>query len=269
MNNVIRIGKLALIVSLFTMLTGARGCSFATTTSTYDTYPVPPPPTSGNVYVGGGNSTPVSTVPAVYYGNAALTVYAPVQSLVTPDTVDYRVIVRADSAFGPVVLETAFMPLDAMGVGMLDLLDLEYGFYDVEVTGFDVFGNLVSHSARSLNVNEPLEVITVSLDPVVFSGDVMLDLYTPYGGQFDPPMDTIDYVLWELDPVTGEYTLVEEMIELPFFSFDPTVIANLQLGTYLVDVYAYDAFGYLLYQGSTSFTHNDSLTMVPIDLMYP
>ena len=268
MTNLIRTGKLTLILTFFTLLTGARGCSFGTASYSYDTYPTPPPPTSGDVYVG-GDIVPVPAAPAIYYGDTALTLYAPALSSITPDTTDFRVIVRAGSAFGPVVLESTLMPVDLNGVGMVDLLGLEYGFYDVEITGFDFLGNLVSHAATSLTVNEPLEVLTVTLDPVVFSGDVMLDLFAPYDGQFDPPMDSIDYVLWELDPVTGEYTLVEEMVELPFFSFDPTVIANLTLGTYLIDVYAYDAFGYLLFQGSTSFTHNNALTMVPVDLMYP
>ena len=68
MNNLMRIGKLALIVSLFTMLTGARGCSFATTTTSYDTT-CSTSTTNGNVYVGGG-SGPVQTVPAVYYAVA-------------------------------------------------------------------------------------------------------------------------------------------------------------------------------------------------------
>ena len=269
MTNLIRTGKLALILALFTMLTGARGCSFGTSSYSYDTYPTPPPATGGNVYVGGGDVVPVPSAPAVYYGDTALTIYAPPLSGLTPDTVDYRVIVRAGGAFGPVALETTMMSFDINGIAMLDLLGLEYGFYDVEITGFDFLGNLVSHAATSLNINEPLEVLTMTLDPVVFAGDVMLDLYAPYGGQFDMPMDTIDYVLWEMDPVTGEYTLVEEMVELPFYSFDPTVIANLELGTYLIDVYAYDAVGYLLFQGSTSFVHNDALTMVPVDLMYP
>jgi hypothetical protein len=212
---------------------------------------------------------PVTPAPVVYFGDTALTVYAPELSSITPDTTDFRVIIRAGGAFGPVVLETTLMPFDFAGVGMLDIFDLEYGFYDVEVTGFDFLGNLVSHAASSLNVNEPLESLVLSLDPIVFTGDVMLDLYAPYGGAYDNPIDTIDYVLWEQDPVTGEFTLVEEMIELPFYSFDPTIIANLELGTYFIDVYAYDAFGYLMFEGSTSFIHNNALTSVPVDLLYP
>ena len=270
MNHLIRTGQFALLLTLFTLLTGARGCSFGPTSYSYDTYPTPPPaPVGTTVVTVSGDVGPVVTAPAVYYGDAALTVYAPALSGVTPDTLDYRVVVRAGGAFGPVVLETTLMPFDHTGVGMLDLLDLEYGFYDVEVTGFDFLGGLVSHAATSLTVNEPVEALTVTLDPIVFTGDVMLELYAPYGGQYDLPIDTIDYVLWEQDPVTGEYTLVEEMVELPHFAFDPTLIENLELGTYFIDVYAYDAFGYLLFEGGTSFLHNDALTSVPVDLMYP
>lgn len=249
--------KLSIALVFFTFLSGFRGCHVSghTTETVYT-------PAGGTVVV-----ETITTVPLLT-GDIELTVFAPVLSAVSPDTMTFNVTVREGGAFGPVVLKGYDYVFDSLGVGVIDIGDLAYGFYDIEVVGFDVLGNSVSHAAQGITVNESLSVLTLDLSPVVLSGDVALNLVEPDSGLFSGPIDSIDYVLWEIDPTTGELTFVEQFIELAYNPWNEPVIGNLNLGTYHLEVVAYDVFGVGIYEFAGSFTHENQTTFLPINLWY-
>ncbi len=266
--------RLIAVFAMFTLLTGARGCQANGANSSYTGYTSPPPSGGGSVVTGpAGPAVPVDPGPApvapvVFTGDLALTVYAPLFSSLSPDTETFNVTIREGGAFGAVIVEGTGFVFDASGVGALDITELPLGFYDVEVLGIDFFGNAVSYAATSVSIEEPLTYLSLELEPVVQQGDVVLEMYEPDNGAFAGPIDSIDYVLWELDPVTGEYTLVEEMLEIAYTPWEPPVIGALELGNYYIEVYAYDAFGYWIYQFGGDFVHDADLTYAQIDLWY-
>jgi hypothetical protein len=249
--------KLSIAFVFFTFLSGFRGCYV----SGQATGPVYAPP-GGTVVV-----ETVTTVP-VLTGDIELTVFAPAASAVTPDTVTFNVTVREGGAFGPVVLKGYDYVFDSFGVGVIDIGDLGYGFYDIEVIGMDILGNSVSHAAQGITVDEPLSILTLDLDPVLLSGDVALDLVEPDSGLFSGPIDSIDYVLWEIDPTTGELVFVEQFIDLAYNPWNEPVIGNLNLGTYHLEVVAYDVFGVGIYEFAGSFNHDNHTTFLPVNLWY-
>ena len=267
-NNYSNAARLVVGLALFTMLTGARGCSVQSSGSGYTTYGSSP---AGTVVSGPVHSAP-APIPVsssvIYQGDVALTVYSPLVSSVTPETVSFNVTVRSGGAFGPVIVEGSGFVFDGFGVGAVDIVDLEFGFYDVEVVGLDAFGSVVSYAASGLTVEEGLTSLVMELEATSFAGDVVLELYAPDGGQFENPIDTVDYVLWEVDAVTGELIFVEEMTELLYLSWDPVTIASLQLAEYYIEVFAYDALGWEIYQFGGYFTHDADVTYMPVDLWY-
>ena len=253
--------KLFMAFAMFTLLTGARGCHSTAGSSSYTSYPAPP---VGGGTVVSGPGTVVTPAPVLYTGDIGLTVF----SAMTPDTETFNVTVRESGAFGPVILEGGGFVFDPTGAGALDILELPYGFYDIEVVGLDFFGNAVSYAATGVTIDEPFINVTMELEPVSFTGDVVLELYAPDGGIYEEPIDTVDYFLWEVDSITGELIFVEEMVEQAFFSWDPPVIGALESGSYYIEVYAYDAFGYNIYEFGGDFEHDAELTYLPIDLWY-
>ncbi len=267
--NLILIPKLLCAVAMFTLLTGARGCQTTAGSSSYTSYPAPPP-TSGHV-VGGPVDSGVplpAPAPILYTGDLALTAYAPVMSSLSAETETFNAIVREGGAFGPVILEGGGFVFDAYGVGAVDLLELPYGFYDIELVGLDFFGNAASYAATSISIDEPLASLAMELESTSYAGDVVLELYAPDGGIYENPIDTVDYFLWEVDELTGELIFVEEMAELQYFDWDPPVIGALELGSYYIEVYAYDAYGYNIYEFGGDFDHDADLTYLPVDLWY-
>lgn len=260
--------KLIVGLALFSVITGFRGCTVSGGSGTYSTYTAPPP--DGSVIVSGPGTPapgPVST-PVVYVGDLALTIYAPAYSPVTPDTASFNVTIREGGAFGPVVLQGNSYALDIHGAGALDLLDLPYGYYDVEVVGLDFLGNAVSHAATGVSIDEPLTSLVLDLEAVDLAGDVVLEVYEPDGGIYSGPIDTIDYLLWELDPVTGQLIFVEQMNMLPFNPWQPPTIASLGLGDYYIEVFAYDSYGYEIYQFGAEFAHSGAVTYLPVQFWY-
>ena len=229
------------------------------------------PPTTSTHYPGGPvySDGVISTGPAVaYVGDLALTVYAPAPSAYTADTVSFNVMLRRGGAFGPVVVDTVGFGLDAWGVGAVDLAELPYGLYDVSITGADLFGSAVSYAATTVNISESYGSLVMQLEPVTFAGDVVLDLYEPDGGLYENPVDTIDYTLYELDPLTGNLVFVEAMVEVPVDPWNPVVIAQLELGDYYLELSAYDLYGYRIYDWWGDFGHDAETTFLPIDLWY-
>jgi len=244
----------------FTMLTGARGCSFEAGSYEYDGYVDTP-------YAGGG-TTYVSPPPVSgWVGDLALTIATPGVGALTPATESVRVTIRQGSAFGPVVYTEA-VPVDYYGEAAVDIYGLDYGFYDLEIVGLDYYGQSVSHAATGLTIDSSIRYTTVQLEPVSFGGDVTLDVYEPDGGYYAGPIDTIDYSLWEYDPSTGQYIIVEELSQLPYSPWDAITIGNLGLGDYYIEVFAYDVWGSLIYDFNAEFAHSASLTVLPVTFQY-
>lgn len=237
----------------------------------YDGYTtVDPAPTPSGPVVSHNPGAPApapAPSPVFYVGDIALTVYAPAVSPMTPNTVGFDVTVRKGSAFGPIVLQGYGYHFDAYGVGVLDLAELPYGLYDIEIVGKNAFGDSVSFAATSIALEAPFVSAPLSLEPVTLAGDVVLELYEPDGGMYGP-IDTIDYILWELDPTTGQYTMVEQIAELPAGPLDTPVIAALQLGTYYIEVDAYDVYGYRIYSWAGDFDHTSQSTFLPVAMWY-
>ncbi len=224
--------------------------------------PTPPP------VVITGPTAPVPSVPIIYTGDLALTVYAPALSSLTPGSVGFNVTIREGGAYGPIALKGQGYEFDVFGTGVLDVVELPYGLYDVEVVGLDFYGDAVSYAAVTVTVEEPYVGLQLDLEPVTFSGDILLDLYEPDGGLYAGPIDTVDYVLWELDPTTGTYTLVEEIFELPAGPLDSPMIASLQLGEYYLELDAYDVYGYRIYEWAGEFSHASESTFLSVPLWY-
>lgn len=258
------LSKLATLFAMFAMLTGARGCYTASPSGNYSYTGYSSPPPGGGVII---EEEIIVTDPAYYYGDISVTVYAPQLSGTTPDTQTFAVTVREGGPFGQVVVAGTDFVFDAYGVGAVDITDLPYAYYDIEIVGVDMFGNSASYAAASLTLDEPLVTIALELEAVTYQGDVVLDLYEPDGGLYAEPIDTIDYFLWEVDPLTDELIFVEQMTELPVAFENPTIPA-LELGNYYIEVYAYDAFGYPIYEFGADFAHDSELTFLPVDFWY-
>jgi hypothetical protein len=243
-------------LAAFTLLTGARGCSFDAGSYEYTGYPTTPHDGGGTVYVGPPQSS-------TWFGDVSLSVFAPHGP---SDSV--TVTVREGSAFGAVVVAYSDVPLSHNGSAVLDMFDVAYGYYDVEVLGLDVYGNVVSHSATGLTVERSMTYLSLELEPTTIAGDVMMEVYEPDGGVYAGPIDTLDYSLWEYDSYTGEYIIVEQMSNIPFNPWDAPVIGNLEMGDYYVEVFAYDAFGYLIYDFNAEFGHSAAVTVLPVAFQY-
>lgn len=253
--------KLFLALSLFTLLTGARGCTVEG--SSYGTHHAPPTYVEEEVVV---VTTTTSNGPALYLGDVALTVYAPNGAY--SESESFMLTVREGGAFGPVVLSGDGFVFDGHGVAAVDLLDLAYGYYDVEIVGFDTYGDTVSYAAVGMSVQEPLTSVFMDLESTLISGDVVLDMYEPDGGIYSEPIDTVDYAVWEIDPATGDLIFVEEMFGLFWAPHSPPVIGSLELGDYYIEAFAYDAYGYPIYEFGGEFSHVSNPTYVPMHLWY-
>lgn len=264
-------------LTAFTLLTGARSCSGGAAYPTgYETYPVEPGPA---IPVGGGVVTPG---PALLIGDIALTAYA------TPETMTFNVIVREESAYGPVVLEGTDFVFDAAGAGAVDIVDLPYGLYDVELVGLDAWGAAVSYAATSLVIEEPVTVVSMVLEstlaspapvpvdpgpvvvvePTVEIGDVALDIWEPDGGAIAGYTDTIDYYLWVWDEWAADWVFVESIGYIPFDPAEPPIIPSLTFGSYYLEVDGFDVMGARIYAFSGSFDHYASWTSLPVDFDY-
>ena len=254
------LGIAFLSLAAFTLLTGARGCTIETGAYEYTTYPNAPYDGGGTVYV----QPPV----AGWYGDLSLQVHAPASSFATPLTESYNVTIREGGAFGAVVVSRSGMPINGVGVGRLDLVDLPYGYYDVEVLGLDYFGNVVTHAATGVTVDHSVVYLTLDLDPVSFVGDVMMEIYEPDGGAFAGPIASLDYAIWERDPASGQYILVEQLFEQSFNPWSSPVIGALEFGQYYIEVFAYDSYGYNIYDFNAEFTHDGALTVLPVTFQY-
>lgn len=252
------ITSLLLSAASFVALTGARGCSAGVSAGTgysavdyYEPAPV--------VVVSPGPVTPVLLV-----GDVALTVMTP--GLEVPGTTQsFRVVVRADSAYGPVVLDGADFVFDANGVAPVDLTDLPYGLYDIEITGFDAWGGVSSYGAATVILDEGTAYVSVTLESslaVVTQGDVALDLVAPDGGAYAPPIDTIDYYLWAYDPSTDAFTFIESVGYIPFDPYAAVVVPGLGFGSYYIEVDAFDVEGFRIYTYAGNFYHAGELTTV-------
>jgi hypothetical protein len=244
----------------FTLLSGFRGCHVSGEVAgpVHGHGHAP----AGPVYV---DTTPTQVV---YAGDVALTVYAPPMSLLTPDTYSFNITVRESGAFGAIVLQGFDYRFDPYGVGVIDIGALPYGFYDIEVVGLDMFGSSVSYAAQGLVVDESLVILTLDLDAVTFSGDVMLDIVEPDSGLYGGPINEIDYILWEIDPSTNELILVEQWFGIYFDPWNPLVIGSLGLGDYYIEVLARDMFGNAIYEFSGTFAHVGEATFLPVPLWY-
>ncbi len=261
----------------FTLLTGARSCSGGSAYSAgYETYPVEPGPA---IPVGGGVVNPG---PALLIGDIALTAYA------TPETMTFNVIVREESAYGPVVLEGLDFVFDAAGAGAVDIVDLPYGLYDIELVGLDAWGAAVSYAATSLVMEEPVTVVSMDLEstlaspapipvepapvvpvePVTGIGDVALDIWEPGSGTTAGYTDTLDYYLWVWDEWIGDWAFVESVGYIPFDPAEPPVIPSLTYGSYYLEIDGFDVTGSLIYFFSGTFDHLSPWTSLPVDFGY-
>ena len=235
-----RIVSLLLSMFAFVSLTGARSCSGGVGASSGYA--------GGGVYVDGpGTAVVVDSPPlvivdappvALVVGDVALTVLTPSGEL-PGTTQSFSLVVREDSAYGPVVLEGHDFVFDANGVGPVDITALPYGLYDLELTGYDAWGGISGVGAATVMLDESAAYVTIELEATAYApaqGDVVLDLVAPDGGAFGPPIDTIDYYLWAYDPLTGAFTFVESVGYIPFDAFNPAVIPALGYGSYYVEV---------------------------------
>lgn len=259
--NFLTASKLFFALSLFTIFTGARGCTVEG--GSYETYRAPPTYVEEEVVV---VTTSGTVSPALYLGDIALTVYAPDGAYSLSES--FMITVREGGAFGPVVLSGDGFVFDGHGVAAVDLLDMAYGYYDVEIVGFDVYGDTVSYAAVGMSVQESLTSVFMDLESTLISGDVVMEIYEPDGGSYAAPIDTIDYAVWEIDPATGDLIFVEEMFGLVWEPWNPPVIGSLELADYYIETFAYDAYGYPLYEFGGEFSHVSNPTYVPMHLWY-
>ena len=263
----------------FTLLTGARSCSGGYGSSyayeetgyyTDDGYYYEEP-VGTTVVVGGGTYIEPVPVGVDVVGDLALTIYAPYDDGVSPFTQTFGITVRQDSAYGPIILEGRDYTFDASGAGALDLTELGYGLYDVEVVGFDAYGASVSYAATTVTVDESLQYLTLELEntAVIVTGDVALDLQVPDSGVYNGPVDSFDYYLWQWDPISGQYVFVESVGYVPFDSYDMPILPALDLGWYYLEIDAFDYAGVKNYIYSGEFEHTANLTSLTVWLDYP
>jgi hypothetical protein len=213
-------------------------------------------------------TTTLEDTSPVFMGDLALTIYAPELSGSTASTTRFNLTIREGGAFGPIAIEAKNFEFDAFGVGTVDIFDLAYGFYDVEVVGLDLFGSSISYAATGVSIEEPFSALTLLMESAIIAGDVVLNLMEPDAGMFAGPMDTIDYTLWEIDSVTGQLIIVESMTELPFDPWNALVIAGLELGQYHLELAVFDMLGYPIYGYSSDFSHNAVTTFLSVPLWY-
>ena len=241
---------------------------------------------SGGYYSGGtssGGYAPAPLDPVYDIGDIALTVYAPWDGLTT----SFDVTIRDGGAYGDIVLQGADFQFDGSGGAAVDITDLPFGYYDLEVVGLDAYGASVSYAATDVTVQEPLTTVTLTLESSTsgytdtgydsgtttqpgystYVGDVVLDILEPDGGMYGNPTSDIEYTLWDLDPVTGQYVFVEQL-SVAFDPWNPPVIGSLELGEYYIEVRAFDGWGTEQYEFAGSFSHDAETTTVPIDLWY-
>jgi hypothetical protein len=260
----IRISRLIIGFAFFTILCGFRGCYVSSAIEEPAVVVTEP------AVVVTHTTTVVEPAPApvIYMGDIELSVYAPASSAFTPNSERFNVTLREGGAFGATVLTGDDFLFDAFGQAAIDITALPYGYYDLEVVGFDLFGNSVSYAAKGIMVDEAMTFVTIDLEAVTFSGDVVLDLVEPDNGLFAGPIDTIDYTLWEIDPVTNELTFVEQFHALEVDAWSAPSIASLALGEYYIEVFAYDVFGDNTYEFAASFSHETNTTYLPVLFNY-
>lgn len=262
-------------VAFFTMMTGYGSCQGGAGYSNpggsvevgYESgYPTGGSPSGGYAPApsnGGYAPAPAPLDPVYDVGDIALTVYAPWDGL----TSSFDVTLRDGGTYGDIVLQGADFVFDGSGVAAVDITDLPFGYYDLEVVGLDVYGNSVSYAATGVTLQESLTTVTLTLESSTVAGDVVLDILEPDGGMYGNPTTELDYILWEVDSVTGQYVFVEQLT-VAFDPWSPPIIGNLELGEFYIEVRAFDAGGTEQYEFAGSFSHNGETTTVPIDLWY-
>jgi len=206
--------------------------------------------------------------PSVWFGAISITAYAPPVTSLTPNTQSVMVTVREGGAYGPVLVQPTEFDLEANGTLAVDVLDVPYGYYDIEIVGLDLFGNNVSYAATGITLDEPIVSVSLDLDPITFVGAVRLDIVEPADDGFTGPAYSLDYILWERDVVTGELTFVEEITEIELDGWTMPVIEHLELGEYTIEAFGFDAYGNLIYEYVVDFSHDTEETMVPIFFWY-
>ena len=245
------------ILTLCSLL--VAGCEF------HGTYP------DGTMVVVDGPAPVVVTSPPAstqLLGTIAVTAYAPVALGSSTDTVSTLVTVRSGSAFGPLVLQPETFTFDADGLLSLDIVDLPYGYYDIELVGLDSMGSNVSYAAGGLTLNEPIESLSVTLEQNQFSSDVYLDINEPTWDPLINPVHTLDYILWDRDSITGELTFVEQATGVFYDGISMPMIADLSFGQYRLDIQGYDIFGLQTVAYVGDFEHADVDTLVSINFWY-
>ena len=206
--------------------------------------------------------------PSEWFGVIAITAYAPATSSLTPDTQRVMLTVREGGAYGPVLIQPTEFELEANGTVAIDVVDVSYGYYDIEVVGLDLFGNNVSYAATGITLDEPIVSVSLDMAPVTFAGTVLLDIVEPADDGFTGPAYSFDYILWEKDPMTGTLTFVEEITEIELDGWTMPMIENLELGDYTIEAFGFDAFGNLIYEYAADFSHEAEETVVPIFFWY-
>jgi len=178
------------------------------------------------------------------------------------------VTVREGGAYGPVLVQPSEFVMETNGTVAIDVVDVPYGYYDIEVVGLDLFGNDVSYAATGITLDEPIVSVSLDLDPVTFAGTVHLDIIEPTEDAFTGPAYSFDYILWEKDTVTGDLTFVEEITEIVLDGWTMPTIENLELGDYTIETFGFDIYGNLIYESVSDFTHQMEETVVPIFFWY-
>ena len=239
-------------------------CALLVGCELHGTYP------NGPVVVFDDHPPVIVTTPATspLLGTIAITAFSPMDSAFLTETDRALVTVRSGSAFGPVVIEPTSFFFDEDGLLSLDIVDLPYGYYDIEMVGLDIMGNNVSYAASGLTLNEPIESLSLSLEQIHFSGDVFLDISEPTWDAAVNPVNTIDYTLWDQDPLTGELTFVEYGSGLFYDGLSMPMIADLEFGQYHLDVQGFDVFGTQTVSFAGDFEHSGQDTLVLIDFWY-
>jgi len=209
---------------------------------------------------------PIDATPLL--GTIAITAFTPIDNAFTTATDRALVTVRRGSAFGPVVIEPVSFYFDEDGLMSLDIVDLEYGYYDIEMVGLDIMGNNVSYAASGLTLNEPIESLSLTLEQIQFSGDVYLDISEPTWDFDTYPVSAIDYTLWDRDPLTDELTFVESGFNLAYDGLTMPMIADLEFGQYHLDVQGFDPFGNQTVAFTGDFAHSGQDTLVSVDFWY-
>ncbi len=220
---------------------------------------------------------PAAPVGGFYSGNIALTVYTS-----DYETMTFDVTLREGGSAGPVVLAGQGYRIDS-GVTTLDLVDLPYAYYDLELVGVDAWGNAVSYAATGLTLDEPAAVVTLTLantaiaSPVApapvapapvasYAADLYVTMLLPDGGYYAPAYD-FDYTLYQVD-AAGQYITVESRQYVPFDASGLLYLPALDLGTYYLMIDAYDAAGARAYTFEGFIDHVSVPTDVAVTLSY-